>query len=45
MTRFADRFDGNSLRKGTMRFSPERPIPDDVVRDIVFARIEEDAGL
>jgi uncharacterized protein YdhG (YjbR/CyaY superfamily) len=44
VTRFADRLEGYSLSKGTIRFSPERPIPDDVVRDIVLARIEEDAG-
>lgn len=41
---FADRLEGYSLSKGTIRFVPERPIPDDVVRDIVLARIAEDAG-
>ena len=37
----ADRLDGFELSKGTIRFSVERPIPDDVIRDIVALRMDE----
>ena len=37
----ADRLPGFSLGKGTIRFGPDQPIPDDVVRDIVRARLAE----
>lgn len=36
-----DRLDGYSLSKGTVRFSTERPLPDDVVTDVVRLRREE----
>ena len=33
------------LDKGTIRFQPERPLPDDVVRALVLARKEQIEGL
>ncbi len=36
-----DRLPGYPLSKGTIRFSVERPLPDDVVRDVVRRRAEE----
>jgi uncharacterized protein YdhG (YjbR/CyaY superfamily) len=36
-----DRLEGFELSKGTIRFSADRPIPDDVVRDIVRLRVDE----
>jgi uncharacterized protein YdhG (YjbR/CyaY superfamily) len=36
-----DRLDGFGLAKGTIRFSPERPVPDDVVADLVRLRRQE----
>src|ERR671915_1086479 len=30
-----DRLEGFSLSKGTIRFSPERPVPEDVLVDLV----------
>ena len=36
-----DRLDGFELSKGTIRFSAAQPIPDDVLSDIVRARLEE----
>ena len=36
-----DRLDGFELSKGTIRFSAAQPIPDDVLRDVVQARLEE----
>jgi uncharacterized protein YdhG (YjbR/CyaY superfamily) len=36
-----DRLDGFSLSKGTIRFTPEHPLPDDVVADLVRARLAE----
>jgi uncharacterized protein YdhG (YjbR/CyaY superfamily) len=35
------RLDGFSHAKGTVRFSSDRPLPDDVVRDLVVARVAE----
>ena len=35
------RLDGFSHAKGTVRFSSEHPLPDDVVRDLVAARVAE----
>lgn len=35
------RLDGYSLSKGTVRFSPEQPLPDDVVEDMVRLRMQE----
>jgi uncharacterized protein YdhG (YjbR/CyaY superfamily) len=39
-----DRLDGFDLAKGTIRFTPERPVPDDVLTDLVAARRREIAG-
>jgi uncharacterized protein YdhG (YjbR/CyaY superfamily) len=36
-----DRLDGFDVAKGTIRFSPERPVPDDVLTDLVRARMQE----
>ncbi|WP_394617745.1 iron chaperone [Lentzea sp. JNUCC 0626] len=36
-----DRLGGYSLSKGTIRFTAERPLPDDVVRDVVRHRLGE----
>jgi uncharacterized protein YdhG (YjbR/CyaY superfamily) len=27
--------------KGTVRFSPDRPVPDDVMKDLIQARMDE----
>lgn len=40
----ADRLEGFELSKGTIRFTAERPIPDDVLADLVRARQAEIAG-
>jgi uncharacterized protein YdhG (YjbR/CyaY superfamily) len=39
-----DRLGGFELSKGTIRFSADNPIPDDVVRDIVRHRMGEIDG-
>jgi hypothetical protein len=36
--------DALELAKGTIRFAPERPVPDDVLTDLVAARRREIAG-
>lgn len=36
-----DRLSGFELSKGTIRFTVDKPLPDDVVRDIVRLRLEE----
>jgi uncharacterized protein YdhG (YjbR/CyaY superfamily) len=36
-----DRLEGFGLSRGTIRFSPERPVPEDVLVDLVRARREE----
>ena len=36
-----ERLDGFDLGKGTIRFSPDRPVPDDVLADLVRARKQE----
>jgi uncharacterized protein YdhG (YjbR/CyaY superfamily) len=36
-----DRLDGFDVAKGTIRFSPERPVPPDVLSDLVRARMQE----
>jgi uncharacterized protein YdhG (YjbR/CyaY superfamily) len=36
-----DRLAGFELSKGTIRFTAAKPIPDDVVRDLVRARLAE----
>lgn len=35
------RLEGFDLAKGTIRFSPERPVPEDVLADLVRARRQE----
>lgn len=42
--RFADRLSGFSIAKGTVRFTPQAPLPDALVRDITTARLI-DAGI
>ncbi|WP_457948653.1 iron chaperone [Pseudarthrobacter sp. alpha12b] len=37
----ADRLEGYSLSKGTIRFTADHPVPDDVVKDIVRLRMAE----
>ncbi|WP_285244562.1 DUF1801 domain-containing protein [Pseudarthrobacter sp. fls2-241-R2A-127] len=37
----AGRLEGYSLSKGTIRFSAARPVPDDVLADIVRLRLAE----
>lgn len=37
----ADRLDGFSLSKGTIRFTPDHPVPDDLVEEIVRLRRAE----
>jgi len=43
----ADSLDGFEHDKGTIRFQPEHPLPDDTIRAVVAARIAEieDPGL
>ncbi|MET9630823.1 DUF1801 domain-containing protein [Lentzea sp. NPDC006480] len=36
-----DRLAGFSLSKGTIRFTADTPLPDDVVRDLVRRRLDE----
>ena len=36
-----DRLDGFDVSKGTIRFSPDAPVPDDVLADLVRARMQE----
>lgn len=40
----ADQLEGYSLSKGTIRFSPEQPVPDAVIRQILQLRIAEIRG-
>ena len=42
--RVADRLDGFTLTKGTVQFTAEHPVPDDVVRDMVRYRLDELGG-
>jgi uncharacterized protein YdhG (YjbR/CyaY superfamily) len=39
-----DRLEGFDLAKGTIRFSPDRPVPDDVLADLIRARKQEVAA-
>jgi uncharacterized protein YdhG (YjbR/CyaY superfamily) len=39
-----DRLDGFSTSKGTIRFTADAPLPDDVVRDLVRLRLAEITG-
>jgi uncharacterized protein YdhG (YjbR/CyaY superfamily) len=36
-----DRLEGFDVTKGTIRFSPDNPVPDDVLSDVVRARMQE----
>ena len=36
-----DRLAGFDVAKGTIRFTPEKPVPDDVLADLVRARLRE----
>jgi uncharacterized protein YdhG (YjbR/CyaY superfamily) len=36
-----DRLEGFDLSKGTIRFSPDSPVPDDVLADVIRARKQE----
>ena len=42
--RVADRLEGFTLTKGTVQFTAEHPVPDDVVRDMVRYRLDELGG-
>lgn len=42
---FADRLAGFETAKGTIRFQPERPLPPDVIRDIVLYRIAQNEAI
>jgi uncharacterized protein YdhG (YjbR/CyaY superfamily) len=37
----AARLEGFDLSKGTIRFTPDQPVPDDVLADLVRARKAE----
>jgi len=39
-----DRLPGFDLSKGTIRFTVEKPVPDDVVREVVTLRLAEING-
>ena len=41
MAAHADRLAGFKISKGTVTFTPDRPIPDELVRSLVAARIAE----
>jgi uncharacterized protein YdhG (YjbR/CyaY superfamily) len=41
---FKHRLDGYETSKGAIRFQPDRPLPADLVRDIVVRRVAEDAA-
>jgi uncharacterized protein YdhG (YjbR/CyaY superfamily) len=36
-----DRLEGFDVAKGTIRFTPEQPLPEDVVRELVTLRLAE----
>lgn len=40
----ADELTGFRVAKGTIRFTPEQPLPDGLVRRIVTARLRENAA-
>jgi uncharacterized protein YdhG (YjbR/CyaY superfamily) len=39
-----DRLEGFDLSKGTIRFTPDRPVPEDVLVDLILARKKEIAA-
>jgi uncharacterized protein YdhG (YjbR/CyaY superfamily) len=44
VTAAAPGLDGFDLDKGTIRFQPERPLPEPAVRALIAARVEEIEG-
>ena len=40
---FADQLRGFDISKGTIRFTPEKPLPDDIVRHLVEAKVVRNA--
>lgn len=40
----SDRLDGFELSKGTIRFTPEHPVPQAVIADLIAARAREITG-
>lgn len=41
VAQFADRLDGFEIAKGTIRFQPDRPLPPELIADIVRRRIAQ----
>ncbi len=41
---YKDELTGYSTSKGTIRFTPDKPLPDDLVKHIVVQRIAENAA-
>jgi uncharacterized protein YdhG (YjbR/CyaY superfamily) len=41
VTAFADQLKGYKIAKGTIQFPPDKPLPDELVRAIVRARLAE----
>jgi uncharacterized protein YdhG (YjbR/CyaY superfamily) len=39
-----DRLDGFDLAKGTIRFTPDHPVPEDVIEDLIRSRRREITG-
>lgn len=44
IAKLADRLKGYSLSKGTIRFAPEQPLPDDLVSEIVHLCLQRNAA-
>lgn len=45
ITQFQDRLKGFETAKGTIRFQPEKPLPPDLIADIVRHRIAQNAAI
>jgi uncharacterized protein YdhG (YjbR/CyaY superfamily) len=41
---FGEELKGYKLSKGTVQFSPKSPLPDDLVREMIRARVAENAA-
>ena len=41
---FVDKLNGFKMAKGTIQFTPARPIPEDLIREIVRARIADNSA-
>ena len=39
-----DRLEGFDVSKGTVRFTPDRPLPDEVIEELVRQRAREISG-